>query len=152
MKSEEEECSLPYTPSNTGRRARVGYLGFEGVGFNDLWPVFAGIVLSLGIALKSFVGDGVDGSHWMGKTVLSLTPFSLGFGYLRFLVMGRPPHFRSDLLATALRVRVDFTDPPLRCFPLIPRICLDAAADCGPARAVDLSHPLFAKGRNHTWH
>jgi hypothetical protein len=90
MQTEAEEPALPYTPSNTGRRARVGYLGFDGVGFNDLWPLFAGLILSLALALKFFIGDGADGSHWLARTVAAALPFSLGFAYLRLLVVGRP--------------------------------------------------------------
>ena len=57
MEPDSEEPVLPYTPSNSGRRARVGYLGFDGVGFNGLWPLFAGLVLSIALALKFFVAE-----------------------------------------------------------------------------------------------
>ena len=133
---------LPYTPSNTGRKARVGYLGFDGVGFNDLWPLFAGLVASIALALKFFIGDGADGSHWVAKTVAAALPFAAGFGYLRLFVVGRPPHFKGDLWVTALGLRLDFTDPPLRAFPIWPRVVLDATAASGPGRAADLRHPL----------
>jgi hypothetical protein len=142
MQTEAEEPALPYTPSNTGRRARVGYLGFDGVGFNDLWPLFAGLILSLALALKFFIGDGADGSRWLARTVVAALPFALGFAYLRLLVVGRPPHFRGDLWATALDLRLDFTDPPRRGFPVWPRLFVDATAASGPGRAADLRHPL----------
>ena len=61
MPSDSVEPSLPYTPSNTGRRARVGYLGLEGVGFNDLWPLFSGLILSIALSLKFLAGTGWDG-------------------------------------------------------------------------------------------
>ncbi|MGA2691535.1 MAG: hypothetical protein ABSF76_04145 [Opitutaceae bacterium] len=147
MPFESEEPGLPYTPSNTGRRARVGYLGFDGVGFNDLWPLFAGIILSIAIALKLFIGEGADRREWLPRTAIALAPFAAGFGYLRLLVMGRPPHFRGDLWATALCLRLDFADPPLRAFPLIPRLRVDATSARGPWRAAGLRHPLRAKGR-----
>jgi hypothetical protein len=143
MQTEAEEPALPYTPSNTGRRARVGYLGFDGVGFNDLWPLFAGLILSLALALKFFIGDGADGSHWLARTVAAALPFSLGFAYLRLLVVGRPPHFRGDLWATALDLRLDFTDPPRRAIPVWPRLVVNATAASGPGRAADLRHPLL---------
>jgi hypothetical protein len=142
MHADEEEPSLPYTPSNTGRRARVGYLGFDGVGFNDLWPLFAGLVASIALALKFFIGDGADGSRWLARTILSALPFAIGFAYLRLLVVGRPPHFKGDLWATALDLRLDFTDPPFRAVPIWPRVLLDATAASGPGRAADLRHPL----------
>jgi hypothetical protein len=142
MNKENEEPSLPYTPSNTGRKARVGYLGFDGVGFNDLWPLFAGLLLSIALALKFFIGDGPDGRGWFAKTVVAALPFCAGFGYLRLLVAGKPPHFKGDLWATALDLRLDFTNPPLRAFPLWPRIVLDATAATGPGRAADQRHPL----------
>ncbi len=142
MHIETEEPSLPYTPSNTGRKARVGYLGFDGVGFNDLWPLFAGLLLSIALALKLFIGDGLDGNGWLAKTFVAAIPFCAGFGYLRLLVVGKPPHFKGDLWSTALGLRLDFTDPRWRAFPLWPRIVLDAAAASGPARAADLRHPL----------
>jgi hypothetical protein len=143
MQTEAEEPALPYTPSNTGRRARVGYLGFDGVGFNDLWPLFAGLILSLALALKFFIGDGADGSHWLARTIVAALPFALGFAYLRLLVVGRPPHFRGDLWATALDLRLDFTDPPMRGIPVWPRLVVDATAASGPGRAADLRHPLL---------
>jgi hypothetical protein len=147
MHPEIEEPSLPYTPSNTGRKARVGYLGFDGVGFNDLWPLFAGLLLSIGLSLKFFVGDGLGGRGWIAKTVLASVPFCAGFGYLRLLVVGKPPHFKGDLWSTALALRLDFTDPPWWAFPLCPRIVSGAAAASGPARPADLRHPLSqAKG------
>jgi hypothetical protein len=142
MHPDGEEPTLPYTPSNTGRRARVGYLGFDGVGFNDLWPVFAGLILSVALALKFFIGDGADGSRWLAKTILAALPFAVGFAYLRLLVVGRPPHFKGDLWSTALGIRLDFTDPPLRAIPIWPRVVIDATAASGPARAADLRHPL----------
>jgi hypothetical protein len=146
MPSEQEEPVLPYTPSNTGRRARVGYLGFDGVGFNDLWPLFAGLVLSVGLALKFFVGDQAGGRHWLARTIVAALPFAAGFGYLRLLVVGRPPHYKGDLWATALDLRLDFTDPPLRPVPFLPRVVIDATAACGPARAADLRHPMDRGG------
>jgi hypothetical protein len=145
MNKEDGEPSLPYTPSNTGRRARVGYLGFDGVGFNDLWPLFAGVLLSIALALEFFIGDGLEGRGWLAKTLIAGLPFGGGFGYLRLLVVGKPPHFKGDLWATALDLRLDFTEPPLRGFPLWPRIAIAAAAATGPARSADLIHPLAAR-------
>jgi len=137
---------LPYTPSNTGRRAGVGYLGFDGVGFNALWPLFAGLILSIALALKLFLGDGGAGAHWLARTAVAGLPFAGGFGYLRFLVAGRPPHFKGDLWATVLSLRLDFTDPPRRGLPLWPRIMVSAAAASGPERAADLQHPMRSAG------
>ena len=146
MPSDYEEPSLPYTPSNTGRRARVGYLGLEGVGFNDLWPLFSGLILSIALSLKFFVGDGASGGHWLGRTIAAVAPVAAGFGYLRLLVVGRPPHFKGDLWCTALGLRLDFTDPPLRLIPIVPRLFVDQAAASGPGRAADLRHPLAGLG------
>ncbi len=137
---------LPYTQSNTGRRARVGYLGFDGVGFNDLWPLFAGLVLSIALALRFFVAERAGG-HWPARTLEAGLPFAAGFGYLRFLVVGRPPHFKGDLWESALGVRLDFTDPPRSGLCLIPRVFIDSAAASGPARAADQPHPSRALGR-----
>jgi hypothetical protein len=142
MTEDPEEPMLPYTPSNTGRRARVGYLGFDGVGFNDLWPVFAGLILSIALALKFFIGDASGGAHWLARTLLAAMPFACGFGYLRLLVVGRPPHFKGDLWATALCLRLDFTDPPSRGLPFWPRIFVESSAAAAPARAADLRHPM----------
>jgi hypothetical protein len=146
MPAEVDEPSLPYTPSNTGRRARVGYLGFDGVGFNDLWPLFAGLILSIALGLKFFIGDGAAGAHWLPRTIAAVLPLACGCGYLRFLVVGRPPHFKGDLWSTALGLRLDFTDPPLRAFPILPRILLEETAATGPGRAADLRHPMAAPG------
>ena len=138
MHPNEEEPSLPYTPSNTGRTARVGYLGFDGEGFNDLWPLFAGLILSIALALKLFIGGGLDGKGWPMKTAVAALPFCAGFGYLRLLVVGKPPHFKGDLWATALDLRLDFTDPPRLALPILPRVVLNATAASGPERAADL--------------
>jgi hypothetical protein len=120
----------------------VGYLGFDGVGFNDLWPLFAGLVLSIALALKFFIGDGSAGGRWIERTLLAALPLALGIAYLRLLVVGRPPHFKGDLWATVLDLRLDFTDPPRRALPILPRLVVNATADCGPGRAADLRHPL----------
>jgi hypothetical protein len=146
MPTDSEEPVLPYTPSNTGRKARVGYLGLEGVGFNALWPLFAGLILSIGLALKFFLGEGATGGHWVARTILAALPFAGGFGYLRFLVAGRPPHFKGDLWSTMLDIRLDFTDPPLRRLPICPRVVVYAVAASGPGRAADLRHPMRAAG------
>ena len=138
--AETEEAGLPYTPSHTGRRARVGYLGFDGVGFNDLWPLFAGLVLSAGLGLDFFVGGEGAGHGWVARTLLAAAPAAAGFLYLRLLVVGRPPHFKGDLWATALGLRLDFTDPPFPALPLVPRVFTEAAAS-GPERAAALVHP-----------
>jgi hypothetical protein len=103
-------------------------------------------VLSIGLALKFFLGDGGAGSHWLARTGVAALPFAGGFGYLRFLVAGRPPHFKGDLWATVLDLRIDFTDPPRRGLPLWPRILVDATAGSGPGRAADLVHPMRAAG------
>jgi hypothetical protein len=145
MPTDTEEPGLPYTPSNTGRKARVGYLGFDGVGFNDLWPLFLGLILSIGIGLKFFVGDGAVHGHWLSRTAIALSPFAAGFAYLRLLVMGRPPHFKADLWSTALDLRLDFTNPASRSVPIFPRIVVNATAACGPERAADLTHPRPAR-------
>jgi hypothetical protein len=134
MAPDSDEPLLPYTPSNTGRRARVGYLGFDGVGFNDLWPLFAGLVASIGLGLRFFVGESA-GPHWLLRTLEAAAPLAAGFAYLRLLVVGKPPHFKGDLWVTALALRLDFTDPPLRLLPILPRIVADGSAACGPERA-----------------
>jgi hypothetical protein len=144
MEVDPEEPMLPYTPSNTGRRAKVGYLGFDGVGFNELWPLFAGLVASIGLALRFFLAEGADGSHWLARTVVACLPFAAGFGYLRFAVEGRPPHFKGDLWETILCLRIDFTDPPIRAVPLWPRVAVDSTSVAGPGRAADLGHPMHA--------
>jgi hypothetical protein len=145
MPTDPEEPMLPYTPSNTGRRARVGYLGFDGVAFNDLWPLFTGLVLSIALALKFFIGDPAGG-HWLERTVSAALPFAAGFGYLRFLVVGRPPHFKGDLWASAHGLRLDFTDPPRFGLSILPRVLVDSTAASGPGRAADLRHPMDAAG------
>lgn len=142
MDAESEEPLLPYTPSNVGRKARLGYLGFDGVGFNELWPLFTGLILSIALALRFFLAEGMDGRHWLAKTLVAAIPFGAGFGYLRFLVVGRPPHFKGDLWATALCIRLEFTDPALRALPILPRVVIDAAAVSGPGRPADLRHPM----------
>jgi hypothetical protein len=141
MATDPEEPVLPYTPSNTGRRARVGYLGFDGVGFNDLWPLFAGLILSIALALKFFVAERA-GVHWLSRTLVAALPFFCGFAYLRYLVVGRPPHFKGDLWESALAVRLDFTDPPRLGLAVLPRVFIDSAAASGPGRAADLRHPM----------
>jgi hypothetical protein len=140
MTPDPAEPVLPYTPSHTGRRARVGYLGFDGVGFNDLWPLFAGLALSVGLGIDFFVAGGGPAGGWLARTLLAGAPFAVGFGYLRLLVVGRPPHFKGDLWAAVLDVRLDFTDPPWPLCPLVPRVVAAGAAR-GPARAADLAHP-----------
>lgn len=140
MAPETSEPGLPYTPSHTGRRARVGYLGFDGVAFNDLWPVFAGLVASLGLGLDFFVAGRGPQIGWLARTGLAAAPFGAGVAYLRLLVVGRPPHFKGDLAAHLLALRLDLTDPPWRGLPLVPRV-VAAGADLGPARAADLPHP-----------
>jgi hypothetical protein len=144
LTSEPVEPMLPYTPSNTGRRARVGYLGFDGVGFNDLWPLFAGLVASIGLGLKFFVGESA-GTHWLLRTFEAAFPMACGFAYLQLLVVGRPPHFKGDLWVTVLGLRLDFTDPPWRAVPFLPRFVIDAAAACGPERAGDLRRAVVAR-------
>jgi hypothetical protein len=145
METDAEEPVLPYTPSNTGRRSRVGYLGFDGVDFNDLWPLFAGLVLSIVLALRFFVAERAGGD-WLGRTILASLPFASGFCYLRFLVVGRPPHFKGDLWAGALGLTIDFTDPPRSGLRVLPRVFIDSAAASGPGRAADLLHPMDAAG------
>jgi hypothetical protein len=142
MSLETQEPELPYSPSNTGRGTRVGYLGFAGVSFNDLWPLFAGLALSLLLGLRFFVAGDSGGRGWAPNTVLALAPFGAGFAYLRFLVVGRPPHFKSDLAETLLGLRVDFTEPPFRLLPVLPRLRIDTSAAGGPERAADLRHPM----------
>jgi hypothetical protein len=138
---ETEEPALPYTPSNTGRRAQVGYLGFSGVAFNDLWPLFLGIAATVTLSLDAFIGGGMPRLGWVGRTVASLLPIAAGYGYLRFLVMGRPPHYRGDLASLVLCLRPDFTDPPFRWLPLVPRIRAEATDSPGPSR-LPPAHPL----------
>jgi hypothetical protein len=139
MQADQQESALPYTATNTGRRARVGYLGFDGIGFEALWPLFAGLVLSIGLGLRFFLGAESAAGHWPAKTVVALLPFFAGYSYLRFLVQGRPPHFKGDLLEAVIAARLDFSDPPLRAFPLLPRV---VAREAGPARAADQRHPM----------
>ena len=147
MRPDSEEPILPYTPSNTGRRSRVGYFGLEGVGFNDLWPLFVGLILTVALALKFFVGDGATGCRWLTKTLVALLPAAMGFGYLRFLVMGRPPHFKRDVWDSLRALRFDFEDPPLGNLPLVPRFVFGDRGSGGPSRAACRKHPLLPLGR-----
>jgi hypothetical protein len=147
METDSREPSLPYTASHTGRKARVGYLGFEGVGFEELWPLFAGLILSVALGIRLFLGAQADAGHWVARTLIAALPFLCGYGYLRVLVQGRPPHFKSDMLSTALRVRLDFANPPVRAFPLVPRLAVSAHDAAGPARAANQRHPMHALGR-----
>lgn len=144
METDMQEPALPYTPSNTGRRARVGYLGFEGVGFEGLWPLFAGLILSIALGLRLFVGAGPGAGHWLARTAACALPVGAGYGYLRFLVQGRPPHFKGDLLQAALGTRADFSDPPIRALPLLPRL---AQAAPEPARLAEAPHPMHGLRR-----
>jgi hypothetical protein len=138
----EAESILPYSPSHTGRRSNVGYLGFTGVGFNDLWPLAAGVIASLVLAIALFLGgDWAEGS-WQGKTCVAALPAALGFGYLRGLVVGRPPHFKGDLWIAVRALRLDFIDPPWAGLPVWPRVWADLAATGGPERARDERTPL----------
>jgi hypothetical protein len=144
MDLEPHEPVLPYTPTNTGRRARVGYLGLEGIGFEALWPLFGGLAASVGLGLWFFVGSRPAPGAWPSKTIEAAFPVCAGYGYLRFLVQGRPPHFKRDLAARALRLRLDFADPPLPVLPIIPRV-VDAAEE--PGRSRDGKHPMRRPGR-----
>jgi hypothetical protein len=139
MDADPQEPALPYTPTNTGRRARVGYLGFEGVGFEALWPLFCGLAASIGLGLRFFVSARPEAGTWPARTALAALPLCAGYCYLRFLVQGRPPHFKRDLLEAAMRLRLDFGDPPVRALPVLPRVV--AAAE-PPRRAADLAHPM----------
>jgi len=132
---------LPYTPSHTGRRSRVGYLGLDGVDFAALWPVFGGLVASIALGLDFFVGGGWPRGGWFLKTLCAAAPVALGFGYLRFLVVGRPPHFRRDLAHAALRVRIDFSDPPFAACPWVPRIGPELGDAEEAAVAAEAGHP-----------
>jgi hypothetical protein len=144
---EPEEPALPYTPSNTGRRARVGYLGFDGVGFNDLWPLFAGIILSIALALKFFIGEGADGRSGFARTAIAAAPFAAGFGYLRLPRRAGPPISRGPVGDRALPA-ARFHRPAAASLPIIPRVRVDAtAARPGPARRRSCATRWSAKGR-----
>jgi hypothetical protein len=140
MADPEQEPALPYTPSNTARRSGAGYLGLEGVAFNDLWPLFAGVAATAALALAFFVGRQGESLGWEARTAMALAPSAGGYGYLRFLVSGRPPHYKSDLWAGAagLRLRV----PQSRSFLCsLPRIRVDGSSWNGPYRPADEVHP-----------
>ena len=138
----ENEPVLPYTPTHTGRRSRVGYLGMDGVDFTDLWPLFGGFVLSLALGTAFFVGGEWPQAGWLAKTVVALMPVTLGYAYLRFLVVGRPPHFKGDLWASCFDYQVDFNAPIFRAFPLIPRVWASGTAAGGPLIRREI-HPLL---------
>jgi len=138
----EAEPILPYSPSHTGRRSPVGYLGFTGVGFNDLWPLAVGVIASLALAIAFFLGGRWPEGSWQGKTFAAALPAALGFGYLRGLVVGRPPHFKGDLWIAVRALRCDFVDPPLAGLPVWPRLWADLAETGGPERARDERPPL----------
>lgn len=140
MPDEGHEPSLPYTPSNTARRSGAAYLGFDGVGFNELWPLFAGIAASAALSLAFFVGRQGESLGWEARSALALAPAAAGYGYLRYLVSGRPPHFKSDLWANAAGLTLEW--PSGRAAPgVLPRIRVDGSSACGPARAADGAHP-----------
>jgi hypothetical protein len=121
----------------------VGYLGFEGVSFNDLWPLFLGIVASTLLALRFFVAG--TGGGWLASTAIAAAPAALGFAYLRCVVVGRPPHFKGDLLETALCVRIGLRARPCLSLP-VPMIYVAACSACGPGRAADARPPLGRSG------
>ena len=96
-----------------------------GVGFDELWPLFAGLILSIALALRFFLGSGADGSHWLAKTLVAAIPFGAGFGYLRFMESraGRRD-FKGDLWENARRLEgPDWSGPaPSSPAPVVPRI------------------------------
>jgi hypothetical protein len=134
------EPVLPYSPSHTGRGSNVGYLGLSGVDFPQLWPLFVGVASGIGLGLHFFLGDGAGSAHWIAHTLASVAPAVLGYGYLRLLVQGRPPHFKADLVHAAARLRIDFTSPPVRSVALVPRIRVDGSD--GAYGRVCERHPL----------
>lgn len=142
MDTEAQEPALPYTPSNTGRRARVGYLGFDGVGFDSLWPLFLGLVLSVALSLHLFLGPEAARGRWLSRTLFSACPVALGYGYLRFLVQGRPPHFKGDLVERARSLALDFSDPPLRALPILPRLVDVPLGAPSLVRSSGETHPM----------
>jgi hypothetical protein len=107
---QEEDPVLPFTPTHTGRRAKIGYLGIDGSNFNDLWPLFVGVIATVALSLASFIGDSFSELSAPVRLGLVLAPVALGYGYLRFLVHGRPPHFRTDLWLTCRSLRFDLAE------------------------------------------
>ncbi|HEY1765712.1 MAG TPA: hypothetical protein VGF85_12375 [Opitutaceae bacterium] len=145
MSDESQEPALPYTPSNTGRRSRAGYLGFDGVSFNELWPLFTGVAASAALSLALFVGREWEPLGWEARTALALAPAAAGYAYLRFLVSGKPPHYKGDLWTNAAGLAPEWPSRhPVLC--VLPRIRCDGSSACGPARAADEVHPR-SRGR-----
>ena len=101
-----EEDRIPHTPTHTLRSSGVGFLGIEGADFNELWPLFAGAVVSTGLSVAFVASSAETHWHWMARTACALAPVVLAYGYLRLLVHGRPPHFKEDLWRTFRGVEV----------------------------------------------
>ena len=107
-----EEVSLPFTPTNTARRSRIGYFGISGENFNDLWPLFAGVVCSVILGIAFVAGEIGSAATVVYRLALSAAPTVAAYAYLRIFVHERPPHFRGDLLSDLGSIRVNFTHPP----------------------------------------
>lgn len=141
-----DEGLAPVTLTHVGRPSKVGYLGFSAAKFGDLWPLLAGVVASIVMLFTVILGEGLKGWPWPLRVCAVVGPVLSGYAYLHFLVEGRPPHFRGDLIATLGALRVDFSDPPLAVFPIIPRLYVRLGAFCEPTTEARRSHPRF-RGR-----
>jgi hypothetical protein len=99
----------------------VGYLGFRRGGLQRPLAALRGPDPEHRPRAEVLPRRGADGGHWLASTAAAALPFAAGFGYLRLLVVGRPPHFKGDLWATALCLSgsISRTRPcaPFRCIP-----------------------------------
>jgi hypothetical protein len=137
-----EESSLPFTPTNTARRSKIGYFGIAGENFNDLWPLFAGVVGSVALGI-AFATDGSSSAATLvSRLALCASPTVVAYGYLRLFVHERPPHFRGDLWSDFRALRVNFTNPPELRLPCWPLLEFRSRSSCTGSES---GHPLVAK-------
>ena len=139
---EQAEGVLTATPTHVGRASRVGYFGFATAEFGDLWPLLGGIVISIGLLMEIFLGGGLSRSPVALRIVVAIGPALAGYGYLRFLVEGRPPHFKGDLLETLRSARLDLSDPPFPMIAIVPRIRIEIGLEPDLPGGRQPVHPL----------
>ena len=146
----DDEVLLPYSPTHTGRRAKIGFLGIEGANFNDLWPLLAGIAGSVALVMALFIGGWWPDASTVVRGIVAFLPLATGYGYLRCFVQGKPPHFRGDLWVTLRALRFDFSDPSPGVIPLLPVLRMILGCVPGPAANERLRHPLrLSDGGTH---
>jgi hypothetical protein len=137
----DDRLQLPYTLTDSGRKTKLKDFGIEG-GWAVALPVFMAGFVSVFITIIWLIAGT---NLWPVRLVVGMSPLWGALLYVKTFIIGKPPAWRQDVVASWKRYRVDFRSPLHPRLPFLPSMKVNVVTFTRPQDGA--VHPLAAAAR-----